>query len=578
MKPQLTYIRNGDYLIPNLTLESTEQRPLNKYGRMRRTFLKEHRPTQYSILAMTQKLFSYALVDGEIYYRENSVMVKPQIKAAAKDRIRGMIGLRDCVRDLIALQMDALTPDQEITAKQAELDKLYDSFSAKYGLINSKGNRLAFSDDSSYYLLCSLEVLDEDNKFLRKADMFTKRTIREARAVTSVDTASEALAVSIAEHACVDMAYMSQLSGKSVEELADELRGVIFQLPNALDENGSTSYVTADEYLSGNVRQKLAIARRAAEESEVFRDNVEALEKAQPKDLDASEIDVRLGATWIDKKYIQEFMEDLLQPPFYLRRSIVVNYSPYTAEWSITGKKNVGYRDVNACTTYGTSRINAYQILQDSLNLRDSRVYDTIEEPGGKERRVLNQKETTLAQQKQQAIKDAFRDWIWKDPERRQTLVELYNEKFNSTRPREYDGSHISFSGMSPEISLREHQKNAIAHILYGGNTLLAHEVGSGKTFEMVAAAMESKRLGLCSKSMIVVPNHLIDQWAGEFLRLYPSANLLVARKKDFEPAHRKTFCSKIATGDYDAVIIGHSQFEKIPMSLERQQRQPDSH
>ena len=518
------------------------------------------------------KNFSYALVDGEIYYRENSVMVKPQIKTAAKDRIRGMIGLRDCVRELIELQMDAMTPDHEITAKQAELDKLYDSFSAKFGLINSKGNRLAFSDDSSYYLLCSLEVLDEDNKFLRKADMFTKRTIRQARAVTSVDTASEALAVSIAEHACVDMAYMSQLSGKSVEELADELRGVIFQLPNALDENGSPSYVTADEYLSGNVRQKLAIARRAAEESEVFRDNVEALEKAQPKDLDASEIDVRLGATWIDKKYIQEFMEDLLQPPFYLRRSIVVNYSPYTAEWSITGKKNVGYRDVNACTTYGTSRINAYQILQDSLNLRDSRVYDVVTEPDGKERRVLNQKETTLAQQKQQAIKDAFRDWIWKDPERRQTLVELYNEKFNSTRPREYDGSHISFSGMSPEISLREHQKNAIAHILYGGNTLLAHEVGSGKTFEMVAAAMESKRLGLCSKSMIVVPNHLIEQWAGEFLRLYPSANLLVARRKDFEPAHRKTFCSKIATGDYDAVIIGHSQFEKIPMSFERQQ------
>ena len=518
------------------------------------------------------KNFSYALVDGEIYYRENSVMVKPQIKAAAKDRIRGMIGLRDCVRELIDLQMDALTPDQKITAKQAELDKLYDSFSAKYGLINSKGNRLAFSDDSSYYLLCSLEVLDEDNKFLRKADMFTKRTIRQARAVTSVNTASEALAVSIAEHACVDMAYMSKLSGKSVEELADELRGVIFQLPNSLDENGSPSYVTADEYLSGNVRQKLAIARRAAEESEVFRDNVEALEKAQPKDLDASEIDVRLGATWIDKKYIQEFMENLLQPPFYLRRSIVVNYSPYTAEWSITGKKNVGYRDVNACTTYGTSRINAYQILQDSLNLRDSRVYDIITEPDGKERRVLNQKETTLAQQKQQAIKDAFRDWIWKDPERRQTLVELYNEKFNSTRPREYDGSHISFSGMSPEISLREHQKNAIAHILYGGNTLLAHEVGSGKTFEMVAAAMESKRLGLCSKSMIVVPNHLIEQWASEFLRLYPSANLLVARRKDFEPAHRKTFCSKIATGDYDAVIIGHSQFEKIPMSLERQQ------
>ena len=517
------------------------------------------------------KNYSYALVDGEVYFRENSVMVRPELSNVAKERVKGMIGLRDCVRALIELQMDYLTPDADIREKQADLNSLYDGFSKKYGLINSKGNRMAFSDDSSYYLLCSLEVLDEDNEFLRKADMFTKRTIRQARAVTSVDTASEALAVSIAEHACVDMDYMSQLSGKSAADLAAELRGVIFQVPD-FSENSIPHYVTADEYLSGNVRKKLAQARQAAQKDAVFQDNVAALEKAQPKDLDASEIDVRLGATWIDKKYIQEFMEELLQPPIYLRQSIQVNYSSYTAEWNITGKKNISFRDVNANTTYGTSRINAYQILQESLNLRDVRVYDTVIDENKNECRVLNQKETTLAQQKQQAIKDAFREWIWKDPQRRQTLVQLYNERYNSDRPREYDGSHINFGGMSPEITLREHQRNAIAHILYGGNTLLAHEVGSGKTFEMVAAAMESRRLGLCSKSMIVVPNHLIEQWASEFLRLYPSANLLVARKKDFEPANRKTFCSKIATGEYDAVIIGHSQFEKIPMSLERQQ------
>ena len=517
------------------------------------------------------KNYSYALVDGEVYFRENSVMVRPELSNVAKERVKGMIGLRGCVRALLDLQMNYLTPDADIREKQADLNSLYDGFSKKYGLINSKGNRMAFSDDSSYYLLCSLEVLDEDNKFLRKADMFTKRTIRQARAVTSVDTASEALAVSIAEHACVDMDYMSQLSGKSAADLAAELRGVIFQVPD-FSENSIPQYVTADEYLSGNVRKKLAQARQAAQKDAVFQDNVAALEKAQPKDLDASEIDVRLGATWIDKKYIQEFMEELLQPPIYLRQSIQVNYSSYTAEWNITGKKNISFRDVNANTTYGTSRINAYQILQESLNLRDVRVYDTVIDENKNERRVLNQKETTLAQQKQQAIKDAFREWIWKDPQRRQTLVQLYNERYNSDRPREYDGSHINFGGMSPEITLREHQRNAIAHILYGGNTLLAHEVGSGKTFEMVAAAMESRRLGLCSKSMIVVPNHLIEQWASEFLRLYPSANLLVARKKDFEPANRKTFCSKIATGEYDAVIIGHSQFEKIPMSLERQQ------
>ena len=520
------------------------------------------------------KNFSYTLVDGEVYYRENSRMVKPQLNATAIERIKGMIGLRECVRQLIDLQMDAYVPDSAIKEKQAELNTLYDAFSEKFGLINDRGNKLAFSDDSSYYLLCSLEVLDDDGNMERKADMFTKRTIRQAQVVTSVDTASEALAVSIAERARVDMPYMAQLIGKTQDELAADLRGVIFRLPNWSGGEDNPRFVTADEYLSGNVRKKLTEAREAAKIApELYTDNVVALEAAQPKDLEAQEIDVRLGATWIDKKYIQEFMEDLLNPPYYMRRAIKVNFSPFTAEWNITGKNNVGYRDVNANTTYGTSRMNAYHILEDTLNLRDVRVYDTVEDADGKERRVLNQKETTLAQQKQQAIKDAFTDWIWKDPERRQTLVALYNELFNSTRPREYDGSHITFGGMSPEITLREHQRNAIAHILYGGNTLLAHEVGSGKTFEMVAAAMESKRLGLCSKSLIAVPNHLTEQWASEFLRLYPSANILVARKKDFEPARRKTFCAKIATGDYDAVIIGHSQFEKIPVSQERQQR-----
>ena len=520
------------------------------------------------------KNFSYTLVDGDVYYRENSRMVKPQLNATAMERVKGMIGLRECVRQLIDLQMDAYTPDAAILEKQAELNTLYDAFSEKFGLINDRGNRLAFSDDSSYYLLCSLEVLDDDGNMERKADMFTKRTIRQAQAVTSVDTASEALAVSIAERARVDMPYMAQLTGKTQDELASELRGVIFRLPNWSGGEDNPRFVTADEYLSGNVRKKLADAREAAQKApELYSDNVAALEGAQPKDLEAQEIDVRLGATWIDKKYIQEFMEDLLNPPYYMRRAIRVNFSPFTAEWNISGKNNVGYRDVNANTTYGTSRMNAYHILEDSLNLRDVRVYDTVEDSDGKEKRVLNQKETTLAQQKQEAIRDAFTDWIWKDPERRQTLVALYNELFNSTRPREYDGSHITFGGMSPEISLREHQRNAIAHILYGGNTLLAHEVGSGKTFEMVAAAMESKRLGLSSKSLIAVPNHLTEQWASEFLRLYPSANILVARKKDFEPARRKTFCAKIATGDYDAVIIGHSQFEKIPVSQERQQR-----
>ena len=520
------------------------------------------------------KNFSYTLVDGEVYYRENSRMVKPQLNATAKERVKGMIGLRECVRELIDLQMDAFIPDSVIQEKQTELNNLYDAFAEKFGLINDRGNKLAFSDDSSYYLLCSLEVLDDDGKMERKADMFNKRTIRQAKVVNSVDTASEALAVSIGERAGVDMAYMEQLTGKSSEELASELRGVIFRLPLITDSEGAPRHVTADEYLSGDVREKLSVAKEAAIiDPDLYSDNVVALEAAQPKDLEAHEIDVRLGATWIDKKYIQEFMEDLLDPPYYMRRTIKVNYSPFTAEWNITGKKNIGYRDVNANTTYGTSRINAYQILEDSLNLRDVQIHDIVEDSEGREKRVLNQKETTLAQQKQESIRDAFKDWIWKDPERRQALVQQYNELFNSTRPREYDGSHITFGGMSPEITLREHQQNAIAHILYGGNTLLAHEVGSGKTFEMVAAAMESKRLGLCSKSLIAVPNHLTEQWASEFLRLYPSANILVARKKDFEPARRKTFCAKIATGDYDAIIMGHSQFEKIPISMERQQQ-----
>ncbi len=519
------------------------------------------------------KNYSYTVVDGAVYFRENSRMVRPDLNATAEARVKGMVGLRDCVQELIDLQMDAATPDNEIRDKQIELNRLYDDFSAKYGLINDRANRLAFADDSSYYLLCALEIINEDGKLERKADMFTKRTIKPHEAVTSVDTASEALAVSIAEKARVDMAYMEQLTGKTEDELAAELQGVIFRLPAPKDENGRPHYVTADEYLSGNVRRKLRQAQRALEVSEIFRPNVEALEKAQPKDLDASEIEVRLGATWIDKEYIQQFMYETFNTPFYLQRNIEVHYAPYTAEWQITGKNSVSYSDVAAYTTYGTDRANAYRLLEDALNLRDIRIYDTVEDADGKERRVLNAKETTLAAQKQQAIRDAFKDWIWKDPERRQTLVRQYNEEMNSTRPREYDGSHITFGGMNPAITLREHQLGAIAHILYGGNTLLAHEVGAGKTFEMVAAAMESKRLGLCQKSLFVVPNHLTEQWASEFLRLYPSAKILVTTKKDFETHNRKKFCARIATGDYDAIIIGHSQFERIPISRERQER-----
>ena len=519
------------------------------------------------------KNYSYTVVDGAVYFRENSRMVRPDLNATAEARVKGLVGLRDCVQQLIDLEMDAAAPDADIRAQMAELNRRYDDFSEKYGLINDRANRLAFADDSSYYLLCALEVLDEDGRLEREADMFTKRTIKPHEAVTTVDTASEALAVSISEKACVDMAYMEQLTGKTGEELADELRGVIFRVPGQTEPDGTPHYVTADEYLSGNVRRKLRQAQRAAEQDPAFAVNVEALTAAQPKDLDASEIEVRLGATWIDKEYIQQFMYETFDTPFYLQRSIEVHYTPFTAEWQISGKNVVGQNNVAAYSTYGTGRANAYKILEDSLNLRDVRIYDTVEDADGKERRVLNAKETTLAAQKQQAIREAFKDWIWRDPERRQALVRQYNEEMNATRPREYDGSHIVFGGMNPAITLREHQKNAIAHVLYGGNTLLAHEVGAGKTFEMVGAAMEAKRLGLCQKSLFVVPNHLTEQWASEFLRLYPSANILVTTKKDFEKHNRKKFCARIATGDYDAIIMGHSQFEKIPISKERQER-----
>ena len=534
------------------------------------------------------KNYSYAIVDGEVYYRENSVMVKPNLTATAKERVTAMIGLRDYVRELIDLQMDEFTTENFIREKQGELDRLYDAFFAKFGLINDRANRLAFDRDSSYYLLCSLEVLDDDGRLERKADMFTKRTIKQNTRVTSVDTAMDALAVSIGERARVDMPFMAQLTGKSEAELEQELSGVIFRdircaenpdlIPKAFVDLDRYPLVTADEYLSGNVRQKLRMAQAfydvmPPDQQQRVRPNVEALTAAQPKDLDASEIEVRLGTDWIDKKYIQQFMYETLKTPSYLRGKIKVNHSKHTTEWAITCKGSIGDNDIAAYTTYGTSRANAYKILEDSLNLRDVRIYDTIEDPDGKERRVLNAKETTLAAQKQQALREAFKDWIWKDPRRRQTLVAQYNEEMNCIRPREYDGSRIVFSGINPEIKLQPHQVNAIAHVLYGGNTLLAHEVGAGKTFEMIAAAMESKRLGLCHKSIFVVPNHLTEQTASEFLRLYPSANILVTTKKDFEARKRKKFCARIATGDYDAVIIGHSQFEKIPISPERQER-----
>jgi len=511
--------------------------------------------------------YSYTVVDGEVYYRQNSLMSKPELNATAAERVKGLVGLRDCLRRLIDQQMDAYVPDTEIQKTQAELNELYDNFSKHYGLINSRANALAFQDDSSYYLLCTLEELDDEKQLKRKADIFTKRTIKPHEVATSVDTPSEALALSISEKAHVDLNYMVELTGMEQEELIEGLRGVIFQDPI------HGEWQTADEYLSGNVRQKLRVAERAAKNNPGYLSNVEALRASQPKDLDASEIEVRLGATWIDQRYIQQFMEETFEPPYYLRRNIQVHFSSFTAEWNISGKSSPSYGDVNAYMTYGTDRANAYRILEETLNLRDIRIYDTKTDPDGKERRILNSKETTLAQQKQQAIKDAFQDWVWRDPDRRQELVQRYNEVFNSNRPREYDGRHISFSGMNPEIHLREHQLNAVAHILYGGNTLLAHEVGAGKTFEMVAAAMESKRLGLCHKPMFVVPNHLTEQWASEFLRLYPSANILAATKKDFEPRNRKKFCARIATGDYDAIIIGHSQFERIPVSMERQEQ-----
>ena len=528
------------------------------------------------------KNYSYTVVGGEVYYRENSRMVKPELNATAAERVKGMVALRDCVNELIALQMDEYSAESRIQEAQAELNRLYDAFSAKHGLINDRANRLAFSDDSSYYLLCSLEVLDDDGKLERKADMFHKRTIKQQRSVDSVDTASEALAVCIGEKACVDLDFMASLMGGSekIPQIVEDLKGVIYKEPNSgpfdLQDGGehwAKGWQTADEYLSGNVRQKLRTAQRVAARDPFFAGNVDALIAAQPKDLEASEIEVRLGATWLDKKYIEQFMYETFETPRYLRGQIEISYVPYTAEWQVSRKSMVRYNDVAAFTTYGTDRASAYRLLEDALNLRDIRIYDTIEDADGRERRVLNAKETTLAAQKQQLIRDAFKDWIWKDPERRETLVRQYNEEMNSTRPREYDGSHIVFSGMNPEITLREHQKNAIAHVLYGGNTLLAHEVGAGKTFEMVASAMESKRLGLCQKSIFVVPNHLTEQWASEFLRLYPSANILVTTKKDFETRNRKKFCARIATGDYDAVIIGHSQFERIPISPERQEQ-----
>ena len=548
--------------------------------------------------------YSFTLVDGEVYYREGGIMVRQDVSAAMTERIKGLMELRDCTRRLIQLQTEDAS-DAEIAAEQRRLNTLYDAYTAKHGLISSRENKRAFLDDSSYYLLCSLEILDEDGKLERKADMFTRRTIQPHRPVEHSETAAEALAVSLNELGRVDMQYMSRLCGRGtssaheksqprrstnpspgaasytatdsnssipaesgdVNSIAAELSGVIFRIP------GEERYATADEYLSGNVREKLREAEAAAKADPSFNVNVEALRAAQPRELTASEIDVRLGATWIEPRYIGQFMVETFQPTYWASRSMDVSYSPYTSEWHIDGKSAVGANDVNACSTYGTSRINAYKILENTLNLRDVRIYDKIEDADGTERRVLNVKETTLAQQKQQVIKDAFRDWLWKDPKRREMLVAKYNELFNSTRPREYDGSHLTFPGMNPEIELREHQRSAIARILYGGNTLLAHEVGAGKTFTMAAAAMEAKRLGLCRKPMFAVPNHLTEQWASEFLRLYPSANVLVATKKDFEPANRKKFCARIATGDYDAVIIGHSQFERIPVSQERQER-----
>ena len=520
------------------------------------------------------KNFSYTVVDGEVYYRENSVMTQVELSDTAKGRVTGMVELRQIVNDLIQQQLEDY-PDADIKATQERLNAAYDAFAAKYGLLNDRKNGRLFEQDSSYYLLCSLENLDEQGQLKSKAAMFTKRTIRPERTVTSVDTPSEALAVSIGEHGKVDLPYMAELLGTPGEygRITTELSGVIFKDPAADPTDPEAGWQMADEYLSGDVRAKLRMAQFAAETNPEFAVNVDALIKAQPRELEASEIDVRLGATWLDPDIIQKFMTETFQIPYYLRHAVKVRYSPYTAEWRVEGKTATGRGDIISSETYGTSRANAYKILEETLNLKDVRIYDTIEDAEGKPKRVLNKRETMLAQQKQQVIKDAFANWVWQDPQRRIALVKQYNELFNSTRPREYDGSHIHFVGMNPEITLREHQRNAIAHVLYGGNTLLAHEVGAGKTYEMAASAMEAKRLGLCQKSLFVVPNHLTEQWASEFLNLYPNAKLLVARRKDFETANRKKFCARIATGDYDAVIIGHSQFERIPLSFERQER-----
>ena len=520
------------------------------------------------------KNFSYTVVDGEVFYRENSVMTQVELSDTANGRVTGMVELRQIVNELIQQQLEDY-PDADIKATQERLNAAYDAFTAKYGLLNDRKNGRLFEQDSSYYLLCSLENLDEQGQLKSKAAMFTKRTIRPERTVTSVDTPSEALAVSIGEHGKVDLPYMAELLGTpgEYERIITELSGVIFKDPAADPTDPEAGWQMADEYLSGDVRAKLRMAQFAAETNPEFAVNVDALTKAQPRELEASEIDVRLGATWLSPDIIQKFMTETFQIPYYLRHAVKVRYSPYTAEWRVEGKTATGRGDIISSETYGTSRANAYKILEETLNLKDVRIYDTIEDADGKLKRVLNKRETMLAQQKQQVIKDAFANWVWQDPQRRIALVKQYNELFNSTRPREYDGSHIHFVGMNPEITLREHQRNAIAHVLYGGNTLLAHEVGAGKTYEMAASAMEAKRLGLCQKSLFVVPNHLTEQWASEFLNLYPNAKLLVARRKDFETANRKKFCARIATGDYDAVIIGHSQFERIPLSFERQER-----
>ncbi len=509
--------------------------------------------------------FSYTIVDNQIYYRENSRMYLQELPLTTISRIKGMIAIRDCVRNLIELQTDNASED-EIKQEQLKLNSLYDSFTKTYGIINSRANEKAFNEDSSYYLLCSLEIINENKQFVRKADMFTKRTIKPHKAVSEVNNSVDALIVSISEKAKVDIEYMCNLTGKTEQELVKDLEGSIYKEP--MQEN----YVTTDEYLSGNVREKLKIAQEFAKNDSQYEINVKALEQAQPKDLSASEISVRLGATWIPIDVVEQFMFELLKPQSSNRSNISVHYSEYTSEWNISGKSE-DKGNVLAYSTYGTARANAYKIIETTLNLKDIRINDTVIDEHGNEQKVLNAKETAIAQAKQDRIKEEFVEWIWKDQARRERLVKIYNEQFNSIKPREYDGQYIQFGGINPEISLRKHQIDAIAHILYGGNTLLAHEVGAGKTFEMVASAMESKRLGLCSKSLFVVPNHIIEQFASEFLQLYPSANVLVATKKDFATNNRKKFCSKIATGEYDAIIIGHSQFEKIPMSKERQEK-----